>query len=185
MSKAKPKTHPALRQFKVWQKALLFYAIFLLFYGLSKVATGMPLALIIATNESNFQHYKAAFFCYLIASLIEYLVFRKRISAEQGFLYSRMAAAVFIPWMVFLLWYLAPAVIGKWPRELYEIIWSNLITIAVAFSTVVLERGMMEIHFSRELKLVLWTLFIASITLYIIFTFQLPWADVFVEPNWR
>lgn len=37
---------------------LLFWLIFLAFYGAYKVLPGLPLALVAGINESSFQHYK-------------------------------------------------------------------------------------------------------------------------------
>lgn len=51
--------------------------------------------------------------------------------------------------------------------------------------TVLLERGLEDIRYTMPLKAVIVVLFVASILLYIVFTFRLPWADVFVEPDWR
>ncbi|WKZ50421.1 MAG: hypothetical protein QY329_13255 [Anaerolineales bacterium] len=40
--------------------------------------------------------------------------------------------------------------------------------------------------FCKVIKAALWILFLLSIAHYLIFTFvKLPWADVFVEPDWK
>ncbi len=145
----------------------------------------LPFTLFFATNESNFQHYKAGFIAYLITSVAEYALTRKSVQDPSAFFYSRLSAAVFFPWVIFLLWYLAPAIIGQWQTLALEAIYANIILILATYFTIVFERGMAQISYSREFKAVLWILFCASILLYIVFTLRLPWADVFVEPNWR
>jgi hypothetical protein len=65
------------------------------------------------------------------------------------------------------------------------IVWANLIMVIVGLFTVILELGLEGVAYSRALKGVLNILFRTSIILYTIFTFQLPWADVFVETDWR
>jgi len=166
-------------------KTLAFWGVFLTLYLLYRFFPVFPLSLICGITESNFQHYKAGFFSYLIVNLVEYAVHRRRISDREGYLYSRLAATVFLPWMIFLLWYLAPALIGRWPNNTYEIIWANLIIVIVGLFTILLERGLESAAYSRSLKSTLVILFLISITLYVVFTFSLPWADVFVEPDWR
>lgn len=171
--------------FTPWKKALLFWVVFLSTYFLFKVFPVPPFNFFCGVTESNFQHFKEGFYAYLITCMIEALVFRRKITGWDGFLYSRMAATIFLPWLIFLLWYIAPAVYGKFPSDLYEIIYANLITVLVGFSAVTLEQGLAQIVFFRQLKWLLWILFLISIFLYTAFTFNLPWADVFVEPAWR
>ena len=166
-------------------KTLAFWGVFLSLYGLYRFFPVFPLSLICGVCESNFQHYKAGFFSYLIVNLVEYAVHRQGIPDRDGYLYSRMAATVFLPWIIFLLWYLAPALIGRWPNNTYEIIWANLVTGIVGAFTAILERGLENAAYSRSLKAVLVILFLTSILLYLKFTFRLPWADVFLEPDWR
>jgi hypothetical protein len=96
-----------------------------------------------------------------------------------------MMSTLFLPWIIFLLWYIAPAIIGRWPNNTYEIVYANVITFSTGFFTVILERGLEEIQYNKSLKAVILTLFCVSLLLYIVFTFRLPWADVFVEPDWR
>ena len=136
-------------------------------------------------TESNFQHYKAGFFSYLIVNLVEYAWNHRKITDRESFIFSRLSATIFLPWIIFLLWYIAPALIGRWPNNVYEIVYANIITFIVGVYAVILESGLESIPYNRSLKFVLVTLFLASILNYIVFTFRLPWADVFVEPNWR
>jgi hypothetical protein len=168
----------------IW-KALAFWGVFMLLYGAYKFLPVFPLCLICGVTESNFQHYKAGFFSYLIVNFIEYAWNRRKIADQEGFLFSRMTATVFLPWIIFLLWYIAPALIGRWPNNTYEIVYANFITFFVGIFTVILEGGFEKIAYNRSIIFVLLTLFLVSILLYIVFTFRLPWADVFVEPAWR
>jgi len=117
---------------------------------------------------------------------IEWLVYRKRITDGQAFWYGRLLAAVFAPWMIFLIWYLSPALYGQFPATWMEIVYANLVTIVATLITLTLERGFLGMTFTRDLKIVVWVLIGVSVLLYQVFTFShLPWADVFVEPQWR
>lgn len=96
----------------VW-KALAFWAVFIVLYLLYRFFPVFPLSIICGITESNFQHYKAGFFSYLIVNAIEYIWNRRKIQEYDRFIFSRMLATVFLPWIIFLLWYLAPAIIQR------------------------------------------------------------------------
>lgn len=75
---------------------------------------------------------------------------------------------------------------GKMPSIKLEILYANIITLLVGFTGAIFEQGLSRISYFRELKAVILILCISSVMLYMIFTFvNLPWADVFVEPDWR
>jgi hypothetical protein len=164
---------------------LAFWAVFLGLYFAYKYFPHPLLALFCATTESNFQHFKATFFSFLIVNAVEYAVYRRQIADRQDHWYSRLTATVFAPWVVFLLWYIAPALYGKMPNIPLEIIYANIITLLVGLFVAILEQGFRQIRYTPGLKFVILALFVVSIGLYLIFTYNLPWADVFVEPDWR
>ncbi len=170
----------------VVRKCLAFWGLFMLFYGIYKAAPVFPLSIFCAIDESNFQHYKATFFALVILAVIEYLIFHKRIGNKTSFFYSRAAAALIAPWFILLMWYIAPALYGKMPSVILEIVYANVMTLAVGFMVVIFEKGLYQINYSKSLKTVIWVLLVVSMMLYMIFTFvKLPWADVFIEPEWK
>jgi len=170
---------------KVYQKAFLFWAIYVVFHFAYKLMPVFPLALVCCVNESVFQHFKMGFFVYLLTSVLEYLIYRRRIQNKDNYWFSRLAATAFLPWIIFVLWYMAPAFYGEWPSLALEVIYSNIITIMVGLFAAVFERGLEQIVYSKPLKAVILTLFLISFCLYLIFTFKTPWADVFVVPKWK
>lgn len=167
-------------------KTLGFWAIFMALYFAYKYFPNPFLAIFCGITESNFQHFKAAFFSWIFLNIIEYAIQRRKIDDRETYFYSRMGTATLLPWFVFILWYLAPAFYGKMPNISLEIVYANIITVIVGIFGVIFERGLAQVRYFGELKVVFWTLFLASLSLYLIFTFvKLPWADVFVEPDWR
>lgn len=171
--------------FKPAVKMALFWIVFMCLYFAYKLFPFFPLSLISSVNESNFQHYKSTFFAFLILNLIEYLLFRRQIKNLSSFLGSRGLATILAPWVVFLLWYVGPAVYGQMPSIPLEILYANGITLLVGFCVAILETGFAHIPFTRPMLAVMVALFLISLLLYFRFTFELPWADVFVEPHWR
>lgn len=167
-------------------KGWLYWLIFLLLYFFYKFIPLTPLKVICGICESNFQHYKASFFSWIIVSLGEFLWMHRKIQDRQVFLYSRMATATILPWFVFILWYLGVAIFGRLPSIPLEIVYANIITIIVGIFATIFEQGVSRITYSRELKTILLILFFSSLVLYMVFTFgKLPWADVFIEPDWK
>jgi hypothetical protein len=57
-----------------------------------RIRAGFPLSLIAGVGESNFQHYKAGFYAFLIASLLEYALARRNIQDSERFGFSQIAA---------------------------------------------------------------------------------------------
>ena len=175
-----------IRMGQWYVKGWLYWIIFLLLYFAYKFIPSAPLKVICGICESNFQHYKASFFSWIILSLGEFLWMRRRIQDRQAFLYSRMATATILPWFVFILWYLGVAIFGRLPTIALEILYANIITIIVGIFATIFEQGISRINYSRELKVILLFLFFSSLVLYMVFTFgKLPWADVFIEPVWK
>lgn len=167
-------------------KGWLYWIVFLLLYFAYKFIPSAPLKVICGICESNFQHYKASYFSWIIISLGEYLWMRRRIQDRRAFVYSRMATATILPWFVFILWYLGVAIFGRLPTIPLEILYANIITLIVGIFATIFERGISRIAYPMELRTILVILFISSLVLYLVFTFgQLPWADVFVEPVWK
>lgn len=170
----------------LWKKALGFWAIFMIFYFAYKFFPNPFFAIFCGITESNFQHFKATFFAWIFVNAFEFGLYRARIGDRETWFYSRLGTAIFLPWFVFLLWYLCAAFYGKMPSIPLEIIYANLMTVIVGAFGVIFERGLAQIKYAGELKFVLWALFLASLALYLIFTFvKLPWADVFIEPDWK
>jgi|YNPBryunderm2012_1023409.scaffolds.fasta_scaffold02027_8 hypothetical protein len=169
----------------VWKVALV-YLIFMMLYVVFRFFPVFPLSIIAAVNESNFQHYKATFFSFLIAGGVEYLRYYKVAKPFGAFWSPRLLAASLSPWLVFLFWYIAPAVLGgPFPQIWQEIVYANVITLITFSAVVVLERSFFEIPLSKSLTGLIAGLFVISIFLYMTFTFShLPWADVFIEPEW-
>lgn len=175
-----------IRSDRWYIKAWFYWAIFLLLYFLYKFFPSAPLKIICGICESNFQHYKASFFAWIILSLGEFLWVHRRIQDRRVFLYSRLATATMLPWFVFILWYLGVAIFGRLPSIPLEIAYANMITIIAGVFATIFEKGISRISYNWELKTIILVLFFSSLVLYMVFTFgELPWADVFVEPAWK
>ena len=141
----------------------------MIMYGVYRFFPVFPLSIICGTVESTFQHLKAAFFAYLILTGVEYLAFRTRIADRVAFMYARLQAALFMPWLIVLVWYIAPATVGQLPIPL-EIVWANISVLLVAFTVLVFERSWETSTYSSALKRLIGVLLLLSLLLYVRFT---------------
>lgn len=159
-----------------------FWAGFLVLHYAYEFVPILPLKLISGTNESFFQHAKIAFFSYLATSGVEFLVRRRSIESRERFLFSRLFAAILVPWVVFLTWYAAAAFYGQLPTVFLEILYANLALLAAGACILVAEQGLEGMSYGRGLKIVLLVLFFLSVLYTVIFTFRVPWTDFFADP---
>jgi hypothetical protein len=169
--------------FKVYQKVVLVWAAFVALHFAYALVPAPPVKAFSGINESVFQHLKVGFFIYLLASLVELALFKRRVSDKQSYLFSRLTVTVFFPWIIFILWYVAPAFYGRMPSSVLEAVYGNLVLIVAAYFAAEIEQGLAQMVFSRPLKAVVLTLVVVSFCLYIIFTFNLPWTDLFQDPK--
>jgi len=135
-------------------------------------------------NESFFQHWKIGYYSYIILTIGEILIFRKKIAEEskEKFIYSHLLSAIILPMIIFIIWYIAPAVYGPIPVFWIEIVYSILACYISILIVSILEQYLKEINYRTPLKIIICILNSLLIMQFTIFTFKLPWADVFADP---
>lgn len=164
-------------------KLLGFWAGFLILHYSYDFLPILPIKLISGINESFFQHIKIVFFAYLIVNLVEFLTRRKDLENRESFILTRLFSTTILPWFVFIIWYIAPAYYGPIGNIAVEILYANIALLLSGFCGLVIEQTMDGIPYQNLSKIVIIALFVISLSLYIIFTFKLPWADVFADPT--
>ena len=135
-------------------------------------------------NESFFQHWKIGYYSYIILTIGELLIFRKKITDEskEKFIYSHLLSALILPMVIFIIWYIAPAVYGPIPVFWIEVVYSILACYISILIISILEQYLKEIDYRTPLKIIIWVLNLLFIMQFTIFTFKLPWADIFADP---
>ena len=138
------------------------------------------------TNESVFQHMKIAFYSYGLVSLVEFLIFRKVLKDPLNFGITRMASTVFYCWPMFILFFTPPAIFGKYPNDIYEIVSANIILYTISIIAGIFELELSRIKLSKEFRVVAIGLTLVFITILTIYSFKDPWFDVFaIPPGWE
>lgn len=164
-------------------KLIGFWVGFLILHYAYDFFPMLPIKLISGVDESFFQHAKIAFFAYGIVSSIEWAVWRKQVRNLEPFVFSRLFATTVLPWFIFIVWFSAAAYYGRMPNVVAEIVFANVVLALAGACALIVEQAMEGVTYSKALKVVIAALFIVSLSLYVIFTFKLPWADVFAEPG--
>ena len=167
---------------RYYLKLLGFWAGFLILHYSYDFLPILPIKFISGINESFFQHIKIVYFAYIIVNLVEYLTRRKDIENRESFILTRLFSTTILPWFVFIIWFIAPAYYGPIGNVAFEILYANIALLLSGFCALVLEQTMDGIPYQNLSKVVIIALFVISMSLYIIFTFKLPWADVFADP---
>ncbi|RKY19108.1 MAG: hypothetical protein DRP63_01120 [Planctomycetota bacterium] len=168
----------------IYLKAFLFLLAFCVFhygYELTELAFLKPFC---GTNESVFQHLKMAFWAYVLLSVVEFALLKRRQDPKiRNFVYSRMLSAVLLPWVIVLTWYLLPGVFGRVGSIFIEVLWAVLVTYLSGLFVVQIEKEVEKVQFQVATKVVLLALTVISAFLFVLFTYRLPWIDLFVDPQ--
>ncbi len=98
-------------------------------------------------------------------------------------LWSRLFTVVLMPWIIFLLWYTSAAYYGRFASLLAEVVFANLVTLVAPLCCVVVERHLQRARPGRAFRLLTATLLLIALSQFVLFTYRLPWADVFVQPQ--
>ncbi|GAP21455.1 hypothetical protein [Leptolinea tardivitalis] len=161
-------------------KIVIFWVLFLILHFSYDWVKRPIVAVFSGTNESFMQHAKIGFLAYSLASVAEYFLWSTQISNPVSFLYSRVITSMVLPWVMFIVYYIAPAFYGKpMPTIPLEIIYANIILLIIGVILSSFEPGLEMINYSTRGEITLWVLWIIGFTEMVIFTFRPPWADFF------
>jgi hypothetical protein len=183
-------SRPSLEQPVLWQlpmvaKVLINQVVFLALHYAYDFFPSLLTTLFSGINESVFQHMKISYFAYMLTNVIEMLIVRKKRKVKNA-LAARLFSTTLFPCIMLLVFLLPPAIAGKVESVLLEIILANIVLLVTCVMVILVERELDRIHLSTTFLIVSLLLFLISGFLYIIFTFQLPWFDVFaIPPGWE
>jgi hypothetical protein len=143
-------------------KSLIFLLVFTVLHFAYDWLHQPWVAVFSGTDESFFQHAKMGFISYSLISLVEFFILRKRINSTTGFIFSRMLSAIISPWVMFLTWYILPAIIGKALPTGLEIGYALFMTLLLGSLLILLERDTEKIEYSAAGRIIIGLLYISS-----------------------
>jgi hypothetical protein len=130
--------------------------------------------------ESIFSHSKMNFWTYLIVTVGEFVIFRKKITDVSQFWYTRMLSAVIYPWFALTFWMTGSALNGGLePIRPIELAFSFLSNVFGAYLTVRLEQIFDAIRFRTATQWTILFFFLITLIQYISFELNTPWWNYF------
>jgi hypothetical protein len=167
----------------IYLKSLIFLFVFsILHFGYEWLGWKILIPFC-GIDESVFQHLKMGFWAYIFVSFIEYLILRNRVKKASNFWFSRFFSAIILPWIIILVWYLVPAIYSKRLSVPLEIIWAIFSAYLSSVFSEYFAREIEKINFRLSTKIAILFLLIISAFLFILFSYKLPWVDIFANPQ--
>ena len=121
-----------------------------------------------------------------LVSLGEFLIFRKKEADPINFGLTRVASTLFYCWTMFILFFTPPAYYGKYPNDLIEIVSANIVLYATSVFAGIFEFELARIKLSQAFRVAVIILTLIFMSLLVIYSFRLPWFDVFaIPPGWE
>ncbi|WP_332370263.1 DUF6512 family protein [Thermotoga profunda] len=166
---------------KIILKAIIYLIVFSVLHFGYEVLKWPLLIIFCGTDESVFEHLKMGFWAYLIVSVIEYFLVKKK-ARQENFWYSRIFSAILAPWFIVVIWYMLPAIIGHVESLTVELVWAFVVTFLSAIMACHLEKNTERISLTKWIKVIIIVLFILSVVFYTRFSISKPWIDLFINP---
>jgi len=125
---------------------------------------------------------KTGFYTYIILTVIEFFIFKKKITNNTQFLFSRVFSMVLYPFLIFL-FFLFTRVVYPWQMHfVVEIISAQIVVYISVLFLGFLEVDIAKLEFGKRLRVLLLILIVLLIIEFTAFSFYLPWHDILANP---
>jgi hypothetical protein len=157
-----------------WIKYLIGIALFALWHQLHDIFPSTWAAILAeGEQESIFAHMKMLFYPYILLSIVDAILLRRKGKVPASFVYARLLILVSVPWITMCIWYV-PEALGIHMAGPVELIYSILISFVGVYIAIRLEEPLETAHYRLALKVLLLIAFLAALITYTGFTFHLP-----------
>ncbi len=92
-----------------------------------------------------------------------------------------MLSAIIISWFIFILFLTVAMFYGE-RHFIVEIIYAQTIVYLTGISISIFEQELKNLEYSKRFKVLIIVLFIFLVVEFTVFTFNLPWHDIFADP---
>ena len=156
-------------------KGILFLAFFSVIHQIYRWTpeSFQPLAALISeTNESLFQHFKMGLVIWIMLLILELMIFRKRITDKNSFIFSRLATTFILAWVTFTFWMILPGITHNFePTVEIEIIWSFIATFLAGTVGSIFDLIFLQIKFNKKTKIIIIGLVLLSYIHFLLYSF--------------
>ena len=164
-------------------RAGIFFGIFLVLHFLHDAFPNRVTGVVAGTSESVFQHMKMGFYAYLIAGTLEYRLIPTRQWLFSGrILFPWLFTSVAVPWMLFLLYYIMPAVVSDEVSMGFHVTYSIIITYIAGIFAAIMRDNLAESPLRFPFRLMTALLFAATLLIMVVFNIETPHLDLFELP---
>jgi hypothetical protein len=162
-----------------WLKFLAGILLFAIFHQLHDLFPNTVTAILAeGEQEAIFAHMKMLFYPYLILSIVDYFLYRRRGLLTSNFIYARLLILVSVPWMMISFFYV-PDAMGIHIEEPFLLLFSILSSFVGVYTAIRLEEPLEATSYRPAVKALLIFFFICAIIIYTGFAFRLPVYDFF------
>jgi hypothetical protein len=162
-----------------WIKFIVGIVLFAFFHQLYDIFPNTVTAVLAeGGEEAIFAHMKMLFYPYLILSIVDYFLYRRKGILTESFYYARLLILVAVPWMMISFFYV-PESVGINIGEPGILIFSIFASWIGVYTAIRLEEPLEATHYRLAVKTLLIMFFIAAIIIYTGFSFNPPLHDFF------
>ena len=156
-----------------WWKLILGFVLYLFFHQIYQIFPGNPIAALLGEGiTAIYPHMKMLFYAYLIVSLVDFFLNRKKVDLKS-FLYARMLILSVVPWMMIVMYFSLEAIGIPLPGRT-ELVWGIFITLVGGYFCIRLEAPFEGMPLDNSAKTLIVLAFVGTVLTYIGFSFHVP-----------
>ena len=163
-----------------WLKYIAGIALFALWHQLHDLFPSTWAAVLAESEqESIFAHMKMLFYPYMLLSIVDFILMRRKGVVPASFLYARLLILVSARWLTMSIWYV-PEALGIHIDGPMELVYSILISWVGVYIAIRMEEPLEATHYRPAVRVLLWIAFLAALITYTGFAFHPPRHGFFV-----
>ena len=162
-----------------WIKFVVGCVLFAFFHQLYDIFPNTVTAVLAeGEEEAIFAHMKMLFYPYLLLSIVDYFLYRRKGQLTESFIYARLLILISVPWVMLSFFYV-PESLGINLGEPGILIFSIIASWIGVYTAIRMEEPLEATHYRLAVKALLIMFFISSIIIFTGFTFNPPLHDFF------
>jgi hypothetical protein len=174
-----------IKKFSIAAQVILLHIFFLLLHYLYDWFPNAFTQIISGIDESVYQHMKIGFFSVILLVIIEYLITRPHIQDHKTWFTARLFTCSFLPLVMMPIYLSGPLFFGQLESILAEVIFANIALIITSLVSFVTQEQIEQASPKALFMILVAALFLLNAAQYIVFTYRLPWFDIFaIPPGW-
>ncbi len=157
-----------------WWKFILGYALYVFFHQIYDLTSGSVIGAILGEGiGSIYAHMKMLFYAYLVISVVDYFIQRRKGTLGTSFVFSRMLILAAVPWMMIIMYYAIEAMGIVMPHSI-DLAWALVCTALGIYFSIRLEEPFDNMPLRPAAKAMIVFAFVTALITYVGFSFKVP-----------